>query len=307
MHEQPATLADDGITALTVDALRRWPLPLPGDDGDKEERGRVLVIGGSAEMPGAVVLAAHAALRAGAGKVTIVTAEAVAAAVGVAVPEARVVGLKQGAGGGLLLRHPGELKALLLKADAVLVGPGMQDEASACELARMLVLECNGPKLLLDALAMGVVAPTPPVTLPRRDAPVLLTPHAGEMAHLCGDDKQVMRDASERAACAAAARWGAIVALKGATTVIASPDGRTWRYAGGNAGLATSGSGDALAGLIAGLAARGASLEQAAAWGVVVHAQAGERLRERHGPVGLLARELADQVPALLHAISSGT
>jgi NAD(P)H-hydrate repair Nnr-like enzyme with NAD(P)H-hydrate dehydratase domain len=94
------------------------------------------------------------------------------------------------------------------------------------------------------------------------------------------------------------------VALKGAETWIATPQGRCWRHAGGNVGLATSGSGDVLAGLIAGLLARGAPPEQAAAWGIALHARAGRRLCERLGPLGLLARELAAEVPALMHALS---
>ncbi|HVE89890.1 MAG TPA: NAD(P)H-hydrate dehydratase, partial [Burkholderiaceae bacterium] len=98
----------------------------------------------------------------------------------------------------------------------------------------------------------------------------------------------------------AARRWNAVVALKGATTFIAAPDGSLWRHTGGNVGLAISGSGDVLAGVIAGLASRGASAEQAAIWGVALHARAGERLAERSGPLGYLARDLSAEVPALM-------
>lgn len=103
----------------------------------------------------------------------------------------------------------------------------------------------------------------------------------------------------------AAPRWQAVVALKGRQTHIAAPDGRLWRHEGGNVGLATSGSGDTLAGLIAGPAARGAPLPQACAWGVVLHARAGERLTRRLGPLGLLARELAGEVPDLLGELAA--
>jgi NAD(P)H-hydrate repair Nnr-like enzyme with NAD(P)H-hydrate dehydratase domain len=94
------------------------------------------------------------------------------------------------------------------------------------------------------------------------------------------------------------------VALKGSTTCIAAPSGRQWRYRGGNVGLAVSGSGDVLAGIIAGLAARGATLEQAAAWGVFLHARAGDRLADRCGPVGFLPREMPAEIPLLLKALS---
>jgi NAD(P)H-hydrate repair Nnr-like enzyme with NAD(P)H-hydrate dehydratase domain len=95
------------------------------------------------------------------------------------------------------------------------------------------------------------------------------------------------------------------VALKGALTVIAAPSGMQWCHRGGNSGLAISGSGDVLAGLIAGLAARGASLEQAAAWGVALHAMAGEQLALKHGPLGYLAREISGEIPALLRALTT--
>ncbi|WP_260498526.1 NAD(P)H-hydrate dehydratase [Aquabacterium sp. J223] len=132
---------------------------------------------------------------------------------------------------------------------------------------------------------------------------MLLTPHAGEMAKLCGRDKaEVLASAGEQA-LAAAARWSVHVALKGPVTHLAAPDGRHWRHQGGNSGLGTSGSGDVLAGLIAGLAARGAPLAQAAAWGVALHARAGEALARRIGPLGYLARELPAEVPALMASL----
>ena len=102
---------------------------------------------------------------------------------------------------------------------------------------------------------------------------------------------------------AAAERWNCVVALKGASTWVATPQGQMWRHDEANCGLATSGSGDVLAGAMAGLAARGAPLAQACAWGVVLHAQAGARLGERHGEVGFLARELPGEIPAALQAL----
>jgi ADP-dependent NAD(P)H-hydrate dehydratase len=137
----------------------------------------------------------------------------------------------------------------------------------------------------------------------RFELPVLLTPHAGEMARLSGVDKDtVCRDAALLAQ-QSAQRLNAVVALKGATTWIATRDRRLWRHDGGNVGLATSGSGDTLAGITCGLAARGASLEQAAVWGVALHARAGDALARRLGPLGYIASELLAEVPALMHAL----
>jgi NAD(P)H-hydrate repair Nnr-like enzyme with NAD(P)H-hydrate dehydratase domain len=134
----------------------------------------------------------------------------------------------------------------------------------------------------------------------RLERPALLTPHAGEMAHLLGVDKSDVLASPERHVLDAAQRWNAVVALKGAVTLIATPQGEAWRHEAGHPGLATSGSGDVLSGLIAGIAARGAGIAQACAWGVVLHQQAARVLTRELGPFGFLARELARPVPRLL-------
>ncbi len=281
-------------------ALRGWPLPRPDADGDKETRGRAVIVAGSREMPGAAVLAATAALRAGAGKVVVCTAASAAMAVAATVPEARVIGLQETPAGGIDPAGAEQIAVLAQGAGALLVGPGMQDEPACCALAFALCVQAPDTALLLDAAAMGAVLQQRP--WPAR--PPLLTPHAGEMAHLAGIDKQAVLADAHAAAADAARRWHALVVLKGASTVLAHPDGQAWRHDGGSVGLATAGSGDVLAGLVAGLAARGAPLEQAAAWGVVLHALAGERLSARLGRLGYLARELAAEVPALMDALA---
>jgi hydroxyethylthiazole kinase-like uncharacterized protein yjeF len=283
--------------------LRSWPLPMPSNDADKEDRGHVLVLGGSREMPGAVILAATAALRAGAGKLTIATGRSVAQLVALAIPESRVLGLAENDAGGFTVEAVAALDPLADKISAILIGPGMRDEAATARLVHALLPRLDGTdtNVLLDAEAMGAVLHPPAGPPPFRfNVPVLLTPHAGEMAHLTGIAKDEIGAAPDRHALEAARHWNAVVALKGARTVIAAPGGERWQHEGGNVGLATSGSGDVLAGIIAGLAARGAGLAQAAAWGVALHARAGERLAERFGRLGYLARELCDVIPALL-------
>ena len=299
---------------LNPTLLRDWPLPLPGFDGDKEARGHVLVVAGSAEMPGAAILAGEAALRAGAGKLTIATAASVAPQVGAAIPEARVISLGETPAHGFQADSARRLADLSGKADALLVGPGMEDESSCVELVRQLLERFSAIPIVLDAMAMCAAHPhREPHLLDeavdweqfRFSTPVLLTPHAGELARLTGVARNQIEQDPQGAARSAADRWNAVVALKGATTVLATPDGQLWQHQGGNAGLAISGSGDTLAGIIVGLLARGASLEQAAAWGVVLHAAAGEQLALRCGPLGYLARELAAEVPALLRILAS--
>jgi hydroxyethylthiazole kinase-like uncharacterized protein yjeF len=292
---------------VTVDAatLRAWPLPMPSSDGDKEERGHVLILGGSREMPGAVILAATAALRAGAGKLTIATGASVAQLVALALPEARVIGLAETDEGGFTEDAVAKLDPLADKVNAILIGPGMQDEAATAVLVRALLprLEGSNTSVVLDACAMGVIlrpGHQPAGATFRFAQPVIVTPHAGEMAHLTGASKEEISADPDRHAAQAARSWNAVVALKGARTLVNAPEGERWQHEGGNVGLAISGSGDTLAGIIAGLAARGASLTQAACWGVALHARAGELLAERFGILGYLARELPDEIPALM-------
>lgn len=287
--------------AIAVDdaLLRDWPLPQPGREGDKEERGRVLIIAGSREMPGALILAANAALNAGAGKLAVATAASVARLTAMMLPEARVIELSETDEGGIASSAIERVLELLSRADAVLIGPGMQDEPAIAELSAALIQRTSDAAMVLDAAAMGVISGATPA-VKRFSKPTILTPHAGELAHLTGLSKQQIQSKPVEAVLDAARNWNVIVVLKGAVTFIAAPDGSLWRHAGGNVGLAISGSGDTLAGIIAGLAARGASVEQAAIWGVALHARAGERLAQRSGPLGYLARDLSAEVPALM-------
>ncbi|MET0312418.1 MAG: NAD(P)H-hydrate dehydratase, partial [Burkholderiaceae bacterium] len=260
-------MSDPRCIVLDGAALARWPLPALDGEGDKERRGRVLVIGGSREISGAALLAGEAALRAGAGKLVLAVPESVAAAMALHVPEARVIPVAETSGGGL---DPHSLEAVLEcgeSSDAVLVGPGMMDEAAVCAIMKALSQRVGCP-MVLDALALQAVATCD------FKAPVVMTPHAGEMAKLTGLEKAAVLADPVAVAKDGAKRWRATVVLKGATTCIASGES-AWLHEANLPGLGTSGSGDVLAGLIAGFAARGASPEQAAAWGVVLHAGAG--------------------------------
>lgn len=283
---------------LDAQALRDWPLPPLDGQGDKETRGQVVVIAGSREIPGAAILAATAALRAGAGKLVIATGASTALHTAFAMPEARVIALPETPAGGFDHAAVELLGPVLEGADAVLIGPGMLDDAATQRLVTALLAALAGKPLLLDALAMNLLAGRG-----RLESPALVTPHAGEMAHLTGTGKEAIQADPQSAVLAAAERWNCVVALKGASTWIATPQGRLWRHEEANCGLATSGSGDVLAGAMAGLAARGAPLPQACAWGVVLHAHAGAQLAARHGDVGFLARELPGGIPAALQAL----
>jgi hydroxyethylthiazole kinase-like uncharacterized protein yjeF len=248
--------------------LRAWPLPLSSGEGDKEERGKVLMVAGSSEMPGAAILAANAALRVGAGKVTIATVRGVAPLVALAVPEARVVALAETSTGALSRNATKDIASLTGPFDVVLAGPGMVASRSLHWLVAavaaqfpdaMVILDAGAMELLGDGANQGRVGAED-----GREPRCVVTPHAGEMARLADTSKAAV-EADPLAAATRLARTRAVVAaLKGAVTFIADPAGQAWTHDGRNIGLAMSGSGDVLAGAIAGLAARGAPPAQAA-------------------------------------------
>jgi hydroxyethylthiazole kinase-like uncharacterized protein yjeF len=292
-------------TEITHAQLRRIPLPQPDAHGDKDARGRVLAVGGSARTPGAILLAGVAALRAGAGKLQLATVKSAAAALGVAVPESLVVALAETRGGEISGEAAG--RALAERApvvDALLIGPGISSDRGAHALLRALVRRLgDDATLVLDAAAVTALRGDDELLLPLLGRAVL-TPHAGEMATLLDMDKARVEADPASHAREAAARFGAVIALKGPESWIAEPDGALYHYAGGSVGLATSGSGDTLAGIVAGLAARGASPAHAAVWGAYLHGEAGEVLARRVGPIGYLARELLDEVPGLMRKLA---
>lgn len=295
-------------TEVTRALLRRMPLPQPDAEGDKDSRGRVLAVGGSAQTAGAILLAGVAALRAGAGKLQLASVKSVSAALGVAVPESLVVALAETRGGEISGDAAGRvIGERAAQVDALLLGPGMMSDRSAHALLRVVVRRLGDEAtLVLDAAAVAALRDDDDALLPLHGR-VVLTPHAGEMATLLGIEKGEVESDPVAAARDAASRFGAVVALKGPESWIAEPDGTLYHYAGGSVGLATSGSGDTLAGIVAGLAARGAAAVQAAIWGAYLHGAAGEVLARRIGPIGYLARELLDEVPGAMRRLSQRT
>jgi len=278
--------------SLDPAALSAHPLPRLPADGDKEDRGAVLVAGGEAVMAGASILAGVAALRVGAGKLRIRADRASAPTLAVAVPEAMIVIARS--------TDAAPLVTAGAKASALVLGPGMDAGRPQRRLATRLLEGVPTVPAVVDAGA-----------LPFRDEAAafaraaagrtVLTPHAGEMAAILGREA-ILADPLG-AAREAAAIFHSVVVMKGATTFVVSPDGTAWRHDGGVAGLGTSGSGDVLAGAIGGLLARGAAPVVAALWGVVLHAEAGADMAAAGAPLGFLARELPDRLPFVLARI----
>jgi hydroxyethylthiazole kinase-like uncharacterized protein yjeF len=284
--------------ALTVTPALLRESPLPEATGGKEGRGRTLVIGGSAETPGGVLLAAEATLRCGAGKLQVATAASVAAVLAVALPEAMVRGLSETGTGAISAAGAERLRDLREGVGCVLIGPGLADIEESATLTAAIVRDLDAP-VVLDALALAAV--TADVNCVRHlTERVVLTPNPDELAQCLREDRGWVAESPDRAASRLAADTGAVVSVGGEVVWTAAPDGRMWRDDGGSQGLGVSGAGDVRAGLVAGLLARGADAVTAALWGGHLHARAGERLTARLGPLGFLARELPAEVPGLL-------
>jgi hydroxyethylthiazole kinase-like uncharacterized protein yjeF len=274
-------------------ALKAHPLP-PVIDGDKETKGRILVIAGSRDVPGAALLTAIAAMRAGAGKLRIATVESIALGVGTAMPEAMVVGLPEDDEGGFARSAIRAIAEQTEKVDAVIAGPGMA-ESETCERIAEGLLESEA-RVALDAALLHALQP---LERERKTTPILL-PHSGELASLLDcNEERIERDP---VGCGrrAAELYGSIVLVKGVTSHVVTPAGEVWTYDGGAPGLGVSGSGDVLAGIVGGLLARGAEPLSALLWSVWLHGEAGAALAKKVGPIGFLAREIAGEVPALL-------
>ena len=284
----------DPAQIVSSQLLRDWPLPDVEDGAGKGARGTVVVIGGAADTPGAVLLAGIAALRVGAGRLSLATAAVNAPSLAVAVPESAVTALPVNADGAIGGDAVESCRSLLEGAQALVLGPGMRDpDATRLVVQGVLRAVDEETVIVLDALALTCGAYDDELRA-RLGKRVIVTPNRKEASFLLDGD--VPEDDTE-AARAVAARVGSVVAMQ---SVIVASDGRTWVDQSGDSGLGTSGSGDVLAGTIAGLAARGASPEQAAVWGAHLHADAGERLSARVGRLGYLARELLDELPQVL-------
>jgi hydroxyethylthiazole kinase-like uncharacterized protein yjeF len=278
-------------------------LPDPGGTTSKQERGQVLVIGGSAETPGAVLLAGIAALRAGAGKLQLATAGSARSALASAVPEARVLGLPEHGPSGALTRDSLDvLGPVLSEANAILVGTGTMDARATHDLLVHLVPEIGDATLVVDAGALDGLHDEPGLLKPlgRR---AVVTPNRFEMAALVGRDVDAVVDDPEGAIDEAVERLGVVVALRDADTWVAAPDSPLYLDQSGNPGLATSGSGDVFAGVLAGLLARGVDPLEATVWAVHLHRAAGDRCAARVGVLGFIARELLDELPPAMRAL----
>ena len=252
--------------------------------------GHVLAVGGISGMGGAICLCGEAALRSGAGRVTLATDPAHAGMINLARPELMVRSVDSGDG----------LLALLEKDFVMAIGPGLGTADWSASLFRTC-LDSNAP-LVVDADGLNLLA------MQSRQTPVgrdnwILTPHPGEAARLLECSVSEIQQDRIQSATAIARRYGACVVLKGCGTVIADASGRYAICPAGNPGMATAGSGDVLTGVIAALLGQGLSFFDAASIGVLVHALAGDRAAVKSGEMGLIAGDIIESLPSVWRSV----
>ena len=289
----------------TLDERLVAPLvPQRALDAHKYRLGRVLVVAGSDQFVGAACLGAGAAARAGCGLVGVVSSEAVKRVLAVRLPEATYPLMAD-----VVDDDPDQtaerVAALLPEQQALLIGPGIGRAASTDRFLRRL-LSANGAAsrpvpAVIDADALTLLSGWDG-WFERIGSGNILTPHAGEMSRLLGDDARP-DEAPWTTAPRAAARWRQVVVLKGPFTTVAEPSGKAWIYPHANPALATAGTGDVLAGLTAGLLAQGMMPPDAARLAVVVHALSGRRAVDTRGWRSLIASDLLDEIPVVFEAL----
>ena len=281
----------------------RGLLPDRPSHAHKGTFGRAMVVAGSLRYLGAAYLSAAAATRVGSGLVTIAIPESLQAAVAAHAVEPTFLPMPESAAG---IVSPDAARLVLDSLpgyDSLLVGCGMgQAEATRSFTERLLLTDAPRPPLVIDADGLNALARIEG-WWDRLGANAVLTPHPGEMGRLVAEASDQDRITL---ATSSAAAWSKVVVLKGAHTVVAFPEGGAVLSPFANPGLATAGTGDVLAGVIAGLVSQGLSLADAAALGVYLHGSAGERVRSELGDTGMVASDLLPALPRTIDALKAG-
>ena len=302
----PDGVDDDVQLSLMTDANMCPLLPERPSDAHKGSFGRTMVVAGSLNYIGAAYLAGSAATRVGSGLVAIALPASIQMAVASKATEPTYLPLAESSPGVAMPSASDDLLGALADYNSLLIGCGMgQAPGMQGFIEGVLYSETQRPPTVVDADGLNTLAHTPR-WWDRFPNTAILTPHPGEMARLTGMSTAQVQADRIGVAVESAALWNKIVVLKGAHTVVAYPDGRVMLSPFANPGLATAGTGDVLAGSIAGLLSQGASLENAAALGVYLHGLAGEAVRDRLGDTGMVASDLLPELPLAIRTLREG-
>ncbi len=301
----PESILDDqnvNTHVLTAEQVAEY-IPPRIASGHKGTHGKCLLVGGSPGMTGALVLAARAALRSGAGLAQMATGASLAPFVDSMLPEATTLGLNEIKAGVLDPRALEQVQEGISKAKAVSFGPGMGQGVEVAEYLAGVIERCPKP-LVIDADGLNALALDLKM-LARAQGPIILTPHPGEMARLTGLKLEEVLNNRLDLALEKAVEWKVILVLKGPSTIVVAPDGRAFLNPTGNPVLGSGGTGDVLTGCITGLLAQGVPPLEAACLGVYAHGLAGDILAKEMGQRGALAGEVADTLPKALGKIQA--
>ncbi|MCL6477721.1 MAG: NAD(P)H-hydrate dehydratase [Peptococcaceae bacterium] len=301
----PASLLDDErlkCNLIDMSLVKGW-LPKRPVSSHKGDYGRVLVIGGSRGMAGAACLTAEAAARTGAGLITLAVPEGIYEPVASKLTEVMVMPVPQTGEGTLSREALSVIGGMLERADVLALGPGLSTNPETVEAVREIVSLSRIPTVL-DADGLNAFMGHTDL-FKKVKKPLVLTPHPGEMARLAGLSVNEVQLNRLDAARSWSSTWNAVLALKGARSIIALPDGTTYINPTGNPGMATGGSGDVLTGIIAGLVAQGMEAAKAAAAGVYLHGLAGDTAARDTGMMGLLAGDILRALPAVTRSLES--
>ena len=295
----PAGLDEDVGLELMTDAWAAANLPVRPSDAHKGTFGRTMVVAGSANFVGAAQLAVSAATRVGAGLVTLAIPSSLQAAVAAKVTEPTYLPLPESSPGEAAPEAARQIADRLEGYDSVLVGCGLGQAPGTIAMAEELLLSGSlRTPTVVDADGLNILAQSNGVDWwERLSGRAVVTPHPGEMARLTGETTGAIQKDRLGAATASARRWNKVTVLKGAYTIVASPDGSAKVSPFANPGLASAGTGDVLAGVIAGLLSQRMTLEDAAALGVFLHGAAGEVVRQELGAAGMIAGDLLPALP----------
>lgn len=267
--------------------------------GNKGDYGHALIVAGSVGKTGAAVLASWAALRVGAGLVTVATPEHALPTIAAHTPEIMTEPLAETAAGSISIRslEGGYFESLLERKRSLAIGPGLTTQRETQEFIRAIVKMRDGPRIVLDADGLNAFAGRAGEL--KQAKPIAITPHPGEMARLVGGSVPEVQANRISIARKAAAAWNAFVILKGQQTVVAAPDGRVAINSTGNPGMATGGTGDVLTGMLAGLTAQFSANDwfHTLCFGVYLHGLAGDVAYAEHGEAPLMASDLIRAIP----------
>ena len=302
----PKGLDRDIAFELMTDGWAKSALPDRPMSGHKGTFGKALIVGGSRHYVGAPYLAATAAGRVGAGLVTLAVPQSLQMAVAAKAVEPTYLPLPEESPGVPSADAVGLIAEAVGGYQALLIGPGIGQADSTREMVTRLLCESGAhPPLVVDADGLNILASSSHWW---NDFPqnAVLTPHPGEMARLTGRSTKDIQERRVEIAVEAAVKWRKIVVLKGAFTVVAYPDGSARLSPFANPVMATAGTGDVLAGTIAGLLAQGVAPEDAAALGVYLHGLAGERVSVDLGEAGMLAGDLLPELPRAIRDLRRG-